>query len=69
MCDSLGQSDQKITAYELTMFGQTVVYRNRDEMLMAIKLDSEDCEKVKIKIKAVEMYEHEFDQLPEFEGY
>ena len=69
MCDSLGQSDQKVKAYKLKMFGQTVVYKTQDEMLESIKMDTEDYGKTEIEIEVTEMYEHEIDGLPEFEGY
>lgn len=69
MCDSLGQSDQKVKVYKLTMLGQTVVYLNPDQMLESIKEDMDDYGKTEIEIEVAEMYEHEFDVLPEFEGY
>lgn len=69
MCDSLGMSDKKVKAYKLTMLGQTVVFKSQDQMIESIKSDTDDFGKTEIEIEVTEMYEHEIEELPEFEGY
>lgn len=69
MCDSLGQSDQKIKVYKLIMFGQTLVCKSQNEMLEIIKIETEDFGKTEFEIEVAEMYEHQIDALPEFDGF
>lgn len=72
MCDSLGQSDQKIEIWKLTMLGKTVCFNNFEAVLDTIELEIEDFsedKKVEVEIKMVKMHEHELKKLPEFVGY
>lgn len=70
MCDSLGQSDQKIKVWKVEVFGSWIIFNSLDDLLDSLKYDlSEINEPENLIISPVWMYEHELDKLPEFEGH
>ncbi len=72
MCDSLGQSDQKVTVFILHALASKVIFPTIEDVNEEIKNHIEELpigESIDIVIEKTEMFEHELDEMPEFEGY
>jgi hypothetical protein len=70
MCDSLGQSAQKVKVWQLKMLGQSIIFDSHDDLIEAVRLDTiESDDENEIVITPKWMYKHEIENLPEFEGY
>jgi hypothetical protein len=70
MCDSLGQSDQKIKVWKLQVFGSWIIFNSLKDLIASLECDLDGIEEPEdIIISPVWMYEHELENLPEFEGH
>lgn len=70
MCDSLGQSDQKVKVWKLQLFGSWIVFNNLKDLISHLERDLEEIQEPEdITVSPVCIYEHELEKLPEFEGY
>lgn len=70
MCDSLGQSDQKIKVWKLEVFGSWIIFNSLEGLIASLAYDIEDIdESTDIIISPIWMHEHEYENLPEFEGH
>ena len=73
MCDSLRQYDQKIKVWKLEVMGCWTIWDNFEDLknhfdeLFNENFSVGDIQDITIECK--EMYEHEIENLPEFEGY
>lgn len=70
MCDSLGQSDQKIKVWKLQLFGSWIIFTCLQDLISHLECDLQEIQESEdIIISPVWIYEHELEKLPEFEGY
>ena len=60
---------EKKKVYKLTMYLQTTVHTSHDDMMEAIRDETEDFGTKTIKVEVCEMTQKEIDELPEFDGF
>ena len=70
-----GTNDQKIKVFRLQIFGSWIIFGSMKGLIDSLECDLESLEdsnendSIEIEIECVYMTQHEYENLPEFEGY
>lgn len=69
-----GTNDQIIKVWKLQIFGSWIVFGSLKDLIASLECDLEaaegyEDESIEIEVQCVHMTQHEYENLPEFEGY